>query len=187
MQIFFLLILSYLFWHVYRRTTTTMMVTTKNPNHYKPNQTRCSYRPFSNFFLSLSHCDYNLCGCVFFCLQKLSHIIFIVCYVCVPAPRQLLFFAIISNLIFLWLNSHSLRPFQNRRITPTTTKRSITMTTSMKMDSMRACCITFYSFAKLKYDSLALSLAHSLLLVSLFFIHRLVWLNASMLIKIQKF
>lgn len=59
----------------------------KIPNHYKPHQTRCSYRPFSNFIpisftLWLS----------FFSSSKLSHTIFIVCYVCMPVPRQLLFF-----------------------------------------------------------------------------------------------
>lgn len=79
-------------WHVYRRTTKT--------GHYKPHQTLRSHSTSDFQMLPFTYsvlwfvCDY---------FPKLSHIILIVCCVCVPVPAPF-FSAIIFNLNFFdWI------------------------------------------------------------------------------------
>lgn len=175
------------FWHVCRRTTTT--TTMKNPSHYKPHQMRCSYRPFSNLFSYLFHIVI-----IFFFLQTLSsknyiHTLYLSCAMSVclrtsPAPFFRHNFQPDISLIEFSLHFKPTNYHNNKN------NNNAKKTTAWRWRWWRprwihiftACMLRFVSvFAKKKWRTPRLCSCFQL------FIHRLVWLNASMLIKIQKF
>lgn len=145
-------------WHAYRQRTTKFL------NHYKPHQTRYQtiFKIYSYLFRIV------IIFCSFHSFIKLSHIIFIVCYVCVPAPRQLLFFCHhFYNLIFLWLNSFSISKPTNLLQQEKTTKIMMTKTKTTKTNSHIHCMnVAFLVFAKISTPRLLL------LTTFFFFIHR---------------